>query len=65
MLLLTIGAGGLVGSVKLNGPTGAEVQPVSVTVMLVYSAALRFGITNWPAPVVIIDNGPTGEPLRK
>ena len=49
-----VGAAGLDGSVNVNGPPNTfEVQPLSVTDILVYVPAVKPLMVNWPLPLLV------------
>ena len=59
LLLLGDGVAGAEGSVRTSGPLNtAEVQPLAVTVKLVYEPAERPVISIWPLPLLVRVNGP-------
>lgn len=66
LLLPTVGAAGVVGSVNTIGPaTGADGQPVDtkVAMMFVYDAAFNPVIITWPVPFAVMLNGPCAVPF--
>lgn len=52
-LLLRVGVAGCEGSFNVTGPTGRDVHPKRVTVMLLYVAAVRFAMIMLPAPFAV------------
>ena len=64
VLLAAMGVTGGVGSDKVMGPTILDGHPFTVTRILSYTPAARFGITSVPLPSLASVAGVAGTPLK-